>query len=96
MKKRTWLVGVAVVLALAGGAVITRDVWNPQGAVAQANLDLTFQVLHALAGSGVPGVRRRGGPAVGGFQALPEGGDPIQQPARVGHRPPARPAHARR
>jgi multidrug efflux system membrane fusion protein len=36
MKKRTWLVGVAVVLALAGGAVITRDVWNPQGAVAQA------------------------------------------------------------
>ncbi len=36
MKKRTWLVGVAVVLALAGGAVVTRDVWNPQGAVAQA------------------------------------------------------------
>jgi len=29
-------VGVAVVLALAGGAVITRDIWNPQGAVAQA------------------------------------------------------------
>src|SRR5262245_45474739 len=36
MKKRTWLVGVAVVLALAGGAVLTRDFWNPQGAVAQA------------------------------------------------------------
>jgi multidrug efflux system membrane fusion protein len=36
MKKRIWLVGVAVVLALAGGAVITRDVWNPPGAVAQA------------------------------------------------------------
>ena len=36
MKKRTVLVGVAVVLALAGGAVITRDLWNPQGAVAQA------------------------------------------------------------
>ena len=36
MKKRTWLVGVAVVLALAGGAVVTRDIWNPQGAVAQA------------------------------------------------------------
>jgi RND family efflux transporter MFP subunit len=36
MRKRTWLVGVAVVLALAGGAVVTRDVWNPQGAVAQA------------------------------------------------------------
>jgi membrane fusion protein, multidrug efflux system len=36
MKKRTWLVGVAVVLALAGGAVVTRDVWIPQGAVAQA------------------------------------------------------------
>ena len=30
------LVGVAVVLALAGGAVVTRDFWNPQGAVAQA------------------------------------------------------------
>ncbi len=28
--------GVAIVLALAGGAVVTRDVWNPQGAVAQA------------------------------------------------------------
>jgi membrane fusion protein, multidrug efflux system len=36
MKKRTWLVGVAVVLALAGGAVVTRDIWNPQGAVAEA------------------------------------------------------------
>ncbi len=36
MKKRTVLVGVAVVLALAGGAVVTRDIWNPQGAVAQA------------------------------------------------------------
>ena len=36
MRKRTWLVGVAVVLALAGGAIVTRDVWNPQGAVAQA------------------------------------------------------------
>jgi len=36
MKKRTWLVGVAVVLALAGGAFVTRDFWNPQGAVAQA------------------------------------------------------------
>ena len=36
MQKRTWLVGVAVVLALAGGAVVTRDIWNPQGAVAQA------------------------------------------------------------
>ena len=36
MKKRTWLVGVAVVLALAGGAVVTRDIWNPPGAVAQA------------------------------------------------------------
>ena len=30
------LVGVAVGLALAGGAVVTRDFWNPQGAVAQA------------------------------------------------------------
>ena len=36
MRKRTVLVGVAVVLALAGGAVVTRDFWNPQGAVAQA------------------------------------------------------------
>jgi RND family efflux transporter MFP subunit len=36
MKKRTVLVGVAVVLALAGGAVVTRDIWNLQGAVAQA------------------------------------------------------------
>jgi RND family efflux transporter MFP subunit len=36
MRKRTLLVGVAVVLALAGGAVVTRDFWNPQGAVAQA------------------------------------------------------------
>jgi RND family efflux transporter MFP subunit len=36
MSKGTWLVGVAVVLALAGGAVVTRDIWNPQGAVAQA------------------------------------------------------------
>jgi multidrug efflux system membrane fusion protein len=36
MKKRTWLVGVTLVLALAGGAVVTRDIWNPPGAVAQA------------------------------------------------------------
>ena len=36
MTKRTWLVGVAMVLALAGGAVVTRDIWNPPGAVAQA------------------------------------------------------------
>ena len=36
MKKRTWLVGVAVLAALAGGVVLTRDFWNPQGAVAQA------------------------------------------------------------
>jgi membrane fusion protein, multidrug efflux system len=36
MRKRTWLVGVAAVLALAGGAIVTRDVWNPPGAVAQA------------------------------------------------------------
>src|SRR5262245_6380583 len=36
MSKRVWLVGVAAVLALAGGAVVTRDIWNPPGAVAQA------------------------------------------------------------
>ena len=36
MKRRTWLVGVAIALALAGAAVVTRDLWNPQGAVAQA------------------------------------------------------------
>ncbi len=36
MTKRTWLVGVAMVLALAGGAVVTRDIWYPPGAVAQA------------------------------------------------------------
>lgn len=36
MKKRTWLVGVALLAALAGGAILTRDFWNPQGAVAQA------------------------------------------------------------
>lgn len=36
MTKRTWLVGVAIVLALAGGGVVTRDIWNPPGAVAQA------------------------------------------------------------
>jgi len=36
MKKRNWLVGVAVLAALAGGVVLTRDFWNPQGAVAQA------------------------------------------------------------
>lgn len=36
MSKRIWLVGVAVVLAVAGGAVVTRDIWNPPGAVAQA------------------------------------------------------------
>jgi RND family efflux transporter MFP subunit len=36
MKKRAVLVGVVVILALGGGAVATRDIWNPQGAVAQA------------------------------------------------------------
>ena len=36
MKKRTVLVGVAVVLALAGGAFVTRDFWKPPTAVAQA------------------------------------------------------------
>lgn len=35
-KKRTVLLGVVVILALAGGAVATRDFWNPPGAVAQA------------------------------------------------------------
>ncbi len=35
MKKRTVLVGLAVVLALAGGAFATRDIWNPPAAVAQ-------------------------------------------------------------
>ena len=35
-KKRTVLLGVVVILALAGGAVVTRDFWNPPGAVAQA------------------------------------------------------------
>ncbi len=36
MKKRAVLVGVVLILALAGAAVATRDLWNPQGAVAQA------------------------------------------------------------
>ena len=36
MKKRTLLVGVAVLLALAGGVAVTREIWMPQGAVAQA------------------------------------------------------------
>jgi RND family efflux transporter MFP subunit len=36
MKRRTWLVGVAVVLALGGGAVFLRAPWNGPNAVAQA------------------------------------------------------------
>jgi RND family efflux transporter MFP subunit len=36
MTKRAVLAGVVVILALGGGAVATRDLWNPQGAVAQA------------------------------------------------------------
>jgi RND family efflux transporter MFP subunit len=37
MGKRIVLFGVAAALALAGGAVATRDYWSPQGAVAQAS-----------------------------------------------------------
>lgn len=36
MKRRTWVVGGAVVLALAGAVVVLRGTWNEQGAVAQA------------------------------------------------------------
>ena len=36
MKRRTWLVGVAAVLALAGAVVFWRVPWSQQGAVAQA------------------------------------------------------------
>ena len=36
MKRRTWLVGVAAVLALAGAVVFWRGPWSQQGAVAQA------------------------------------------------------------
>ena len=36
MRRRTWLIGGALVIALAGVAVATRGLWAPQGAVAQA------------------------------------------------------------
>jgi RND family efflux transporter MFP subunit len=36
IKRSTWLLGVAAVLAIAGAAVVTRNVWSPEGAVAQA------------------------------------------------------------
>lgn len=36
MKRRILLIGVAVALALAGGYAAMRDVWTPQGAVAQS------------------------------------------------------------
>lgn len=35
-KRRTLLLGVAAVLAIAGAAVATRSLWSPEGAVAQA------------------------------------------------------------
>jgi RND family efflux transporter MFP subunit len=36
MTKRAWIIGAAIVLALAAAAVASRTVWSPQGAVAQA------------------------------------------------------------
>ena len=33
---RTWLLGVVALAAVAGGAFATRNLWSPQGAVAQA------------------------------------------------------------
>jgi len=36
IKRRTLVIGVVVLLAAAGAAVATRNVWSPQGAVAQA------------------------------------------------------------
>jgi membrane fusion protein, multidrug efflux system len=36
MTKRAWIIGAAMVLALAGIAVANRTVWSPEGAVAQA------------------------------------------------------------
>jgi RND family efflux transporter MFP subunit len=36
IRRRTWVVGLAVLLAIAGAAAATRNLWSPQGAVAQA------------------------------------------------------------
>jgi len=35
-RRRTWVLGALALAALAGAAVVTRNVWSPQGAVAQA------------------------------------------------------------
>ena len=36
IKRRTWVAGIAVLAIAAGGAAATRNLWSPQGAVAQA------------------------------------------------------------
>ena len=36
IRRRTWVVGIAVLAAAAGAAAVTRNFWSPQGAVAQA------------------------------------------------------------
>src|SRR5437762_326586 len=35
-RRRTWVLGALALAALAGAAVATRNIWSPQGAVAQA------------------------------------------------------------
>jgi membrane fusion protein, multidrug efflux system len=49
MTKRAWAIGVAVVLALGGAAIATREHWTPKGAVAKAPAVRAFPVEIAKA-----------------------------------------------
>jgi RND family efflux transporter MFP subunit len=57
MTKRAWAVGVAIVLALGGIAVATREQWNQQGTVAKGTAARTFPVEVATAVKKVVPVR---------------------------------------